>query len=256
MRRRKEVTMIKFEGVAADGGFVFYASIFIHKIGRKGTRKGTRTALKVISYVNGTMEIAIDGKESIQRVAEVISGMFSEASNVSNLDLVILNYCGIHLQVKKDTGRKNIICMIMKLMSMSDYNGKNEVSVDIQTCRNCIPLRDSDNLQYEMLANYFHFDEIFKWEKGLWFMNSLGNSMIISSIKDGIVNIDCIVDNILQEVKKFFIPYSNFYGVKAVDIEFAQFSIRVDEKNVDRILYLYQRSCDMDGSLYEKELYE
>lgn len=262
MRRngRKEVTMISFNGVAVDGGFVFKASVFLSSIGGNWTE----TAFKATAYADGVMEIAIDCTETIQRVAELVSGMFSRKSNFTNLDSVILNYRNIRLQIGKSTGRKDIICMLMKAMSASDYkDGDNEVSVDTQTCQKRNLLRDSDrpNMRYEIYTNFFHFDEIFKWGKSLWFRNpDTRESIIISSIKDGIVTVESsasdLISDFVAELKKFFVPYSNFYGVKALEVEFNQFSIRVDEQNTDRILYLYKRSCDMSSGLWEKEMQE
>lgn len=262
MRRngRKEVTMIRFEGVATDGGFVFKASVFLPNIGSNWTE----TAFKATAYADGVMEIAIDCTETIPRVAELVSGMFSRKSNFTNLDSVILNYRNIRLQIGRSTGRKDIICMLMKAMSASDYkDGDNEVSVDTQTCQKRNPLRDSDrpNMRYEIYTNFFRFDEIFKWGKSLWFRNpDTRESIIISSIKDGIVTVESsaggLISDFVAELKKFFVPYSNFYGVKALEVEFNQFSIRVDEQNTDRILYLYKRSCDMSSGLWEKEMQE
>jgi len=60
----------------------------------------------------------------------------------------------------------------------------------------------------------------------------------------------------VENLKSVFVPYSNFYGIKAIEVEFNQFSIRVDDQNVDRILYLYERSCDLSKGLCEKELQE
>ena len=257
---RKEVTMIRFEGVATDGGFVFLASVFLPNIGSNWTE----TAFKATAYEDGVMEIAIDCTETIPRVAELVSGMFSRKSNFTNLDSVILNYRNIRLQIGRSTGRKDIICMLMKAMSASDYkDSDNEVSVDTQTCQKRNPLRDSDrpNMRYEIYTNFFRFDEIFKWGKSLWFRNpDTRESIIISSIKDGIVTVESsaggLISDFVAELKKFFVPYSNFYGVKALEVEFNQFSIRVDEQNTDRILYLYKRSCDMSSGLWEKEMQE
>ncbi len=259
---RKEVTMIRFEGVAADGGFVFQAAVFSPNVGGNWTE----TAFKATAYADGVMEIAIDYGESISRVAELVSGMFSKKSNFANLDSVILNYNNIRLQVGKNTGRKSIICMLMKAMAMPGYKDvDNDVSVDTETCQKRIPLRDSDsdlfNLRDEIYTNSFRFDEISNWGKDLWFRNpATRESIIISSIKDGIVTVEStaggLISDFVAELRKFFIPYSNFYGVKAVEVEFNQFAIRVDEQNSGRILYLYERSCDMSGGLWEKEMQE
>lgn len=262
MRRngRKEVTMIRFEGVATDGGFVFKASVFLPNIGGKWTE----TAFKATAYADGVMEIAIDCTETIPRVAELVSGMFSRKSNFTNLDSVILNYCNLRLQIGRSTSRKDIICMLMKAMSASDYkDGDNEVSVDTHTCQKQNPLRDSDrpNMRYEIYTNFFRFDERFKWGKSLWFRNlDTRESIIITSIKDGIVTVESstgdLISDFVAELKKFFVPYSNFYGVEALEVEFNEFSIRVDEQNTDRILYLYKRSCNMSSGLWEKEMQE
>lgn len=257
---RKEVTFVNFDGVAVDGGFVFKASVFSPSIGGNWTE----TPLKVSSYSDGVMEIAIDYTESIQRVAELIFGMFSKKSNFANLDSVILNYRNIRLQVGKTTGKKDIISMMMKAMSMPGYrDGDNDVTVDTHTCRTHVPLRNSDkaNMRYEIYTNSFLFDEIYKWGKSLWFRNpDTRSSMIITSLKDGIVTVDSVagglISDFVAELRKFFVPYSNFYGVKALEVEFNQFSIRVDEQNTDRILYLYKRSCDISSCLYKKELQE
>ena len=257
MRRngRKEITMIRFEGVTLDGGFVFLPNI---------GGNWMETAFKATAYADGVMEIAIDCTETISRVTELVSGMFSTKSNFINLDSVILNYRNIRLQIGRSTGRKDIICMLMKAMSVSDYkDSDNEVFVDTQICQKRNPLRDSDksNMRYEIYTNSFCFDEIYKWKKSLWFSNSYTRKgIIISSIKDGIVTVKSIgsgtISGFVAELRKFFIPYSNFYGIKAIEVEFNQFSIRVDDRNVDRILYLYERSCDMSSGLLEKEMQE
>lgn len=262
MRRngRKEVTMIRFEGVAADGGLVFEASVLLPKIGSDWTK----TAFKATAYANRVMEIAIDYTESVSRVAELISGMFSRKSNFANLDSVILNYRNIRLQVKNTSGRKDIICMLMKAMAILGYkDGDNDVSVDTQIYQKRIPLRNSDslNMRYEIYANSFYLNKIFEWDKSLWFRNPCtGDKMLITSLKDGIVTVECLagdtISGFVAKLRKFFIPYSNFYGVKAIEVEFNQFSIRVDDQNVDKILQLYQRSCDMSSGLLEKEMQE
>ncbi|MCI8640270.1 MAG: hypothetical protein HFJ59_00070 [Clostridia bacterium] len=227
MRRngRKEVTMIRFKGVATDGGFIFGASVFIRNIENNWKKE---TAFKATTYADGVMEIAIDYTESISRVAELISGMFSRISNFANLNSVILNYRNIRLHVKNTTGRKNIICMLMKAMEIPGYKDSyNDVSVDTQICQKSLPLKNPDrlNIGYEIYANYFHFDEILEGQKSLWFRNACTRkSMIIASLKDGIVTVDCKASNItisdfIRDLSKFFAPYSNFYGVKAIVAE-------------------------------------
>lgn len=262
MRRngRKEVTVGRFKGVATDGGFVFAADVFLPNIGGNWET----TEFKAIAYEDGVMEIAIDYAEGISRVAEVVSGMFSRKSNFSNLEAVILNYNNIRLQIGKNTGRKDIICMFMKAVSMPDCKVQ-DVYVDTEVCKICVPLRESDEqcMRYEAYAyaRYFRFDEIFKWGKSLWFRNPYTReSLIILSLKDGTVTVDPMagdsISDFVGELMELFNPYSNFYGVKAVEVEFNQFSIRVDEQNAGRILRLYERSCDMSHGLWEREMQE
>ena len=167
MRRngRKEVTLTCFDGISADGGFVFDSCVLFPSLNKEWEKP---MRFNVPSYSNGIMEVSIDYTESIPRVAELISGLFSTESTFTNLDSVILNYRNIRLRIGKDTGRKNIICMLMKAMSTSDYkNSNNEISVDTQICQKRDPLRNSDklNILYEVSSNSFNFDEIFKYSK-------------------------------------------------------------------------------------------
>ena len=263
MRRngRKEVTLTCFDGISADGGFVFDSCVLFPSLNKEWEKP---MRFNVPSYSNGVMEVSIDYTESIPRVAELISGLFSTESTFTNLDSVILNYRNIRLRIGKDTGRKNIICMLMKAMSTSDYkNSNNEISVDTQICQKRDPLRNSDklNILYEVSNNSFNFDEIFKYSKELQFRNDrTGDSIVITSLKDGIITINPLPGNSIIDfvklLRNFFVPYSNFYGIKAIEVEFNQFSIRVDDQNVDRILYLYEKSSDMSYELREKEWHE
>lgn len=250
---RKEVTVGRFKGVATDGGFVFVAYI---------EGRGKKTKLKAIAYEDGVIEIAIDCAESISKVAEVVSGMFSKKSNFLNLESVILNYNNIRLQIGRNTGRKDIICMFMKAVSVPDCKVQ-YVHVDTEVCKIDIPLRDSDKLgiSCRVYDNTFKFDEIFKWGKSLWFRNPYtGKSLIILSIKDGIVTVDTTaggkVPDFVRKVRGLFNPYSNFYGVKAVEVEINEFSIRMDEQNAGRILALYYRSREMNYGLQTREIQE
>ncbi len=113
----------------------------------------------------------------------------------------------------------------------------------------------------EIFANHFSFERISEWGKGLYFRKPFTrDSLEISSIKDGIVTVECRlgshIDEFVANLRKFFIPYSNLYGVKAVKVEFNQFAITMDEQNAGRILQLFHRSCDMSNALLEKELQE
>lgn len=262
MRRdgRKEITMGRFYGVSADGGLVFNASVFLFK---KGWNR-TEIAFKITSYATGIMEIAVDWREKISDIAGLVSGMFSEKGNFKNVDSVIVKYRNIRLCVNGNTGKKNIVCMLMKAISVADCkNGDNKISVDTQICQVRYPLRASDttNMFLKTCTNYFRFDEILKYGKSMWFRNPITEEVIaISSIKDGIVTVESIASDLIcdfaTKIKKFFHPYSNFYGIKAVEIEINEFQISVDEQNMDRILYLYQRSGDMSSALFDRKLYE
>lgn len=262
MRRngRKEVALVSFDGVTEDGGFVFMASVFV--LNKRWNR--TETEFKTLAYENGVMEIAVDWKETIPHVAQLVAGMFSRKSNFGNLAFLILNYRNTCFRIGRNTGRKDIICMLMKAMSEPNYkNEANVVFVDTQTCQRLSPLRVSDrrNMQYEFYTNSFCFDEILKWGKSLLFMNSNTMERIaISAMRDGIVTVESsagsLISDFVAELKKFFVPYSNFYGVKALEVNFNQFSTRVDEQNIDKILYLYKKSCDMSSGLWEREMQE
>lgn len=110
---------------------------------------------------------------------------------------------------------------------MSNYKSvKNDVIVDTQICRKDEPLRNSDkqNMRYESYTNCFCFEDISKWG-GLWFRNvDTRKRILISSIKEGVVVINGVVGyedyvfNFLEHLSKFFLPYSNFYGVKAIEL--------------------------------------
>lgn len=235
---RKEVTNMLFKGVAADGGFVFEASVLTPNT--KSNR--TKTVFKVTTYAGGVMEIAIDYTASIQIVAELVAELFSKKSNFANLDSVILNYRNIRLQFGKNSERKDIIFMLMKVMSKADNKASN-VSVDTQICQKRTNLKDSNspNIWCTIYTNSFYFDGIVERSKSLCFRNTCtGNGMMITSLKDGIATVDCIagetISGFTEELRKFFVPYSNFYGVKAIMLKFEQFAMRANAKNLDKIL--------------------
>lgn len=242
--KRKEVAIINFEGVAKDGSLLFNSAVFSDS----RAKKLKKIIFKVISYADGVMEIAIDYKESIKRVSELITGMFSEKSNSGNLDFIILNYRNVCLKFGRNTEKKEINCMIMKRISVIDNN--DDALVDTQVCNKYKLFRES---------NFFWFDEVSK--SGLWFRNlNTKESITISSIENGIVTVegtvgDSIVD-IVAELRKMFVSYSNFYGVKAVEMKFNRFSMRVNEQNIDRILYLYNIGWNMFDDLYGKKCYD
>lgn len=255
---QKGVSTINFEGVTVDGCFIFKEVFFLPK-----TKK--ETIFKVISFSNGFMEIAIDHTESIQKVAELVSGMFSKKSIFSNLDSVIMNYRNIRLQLRKTNGKKDIINMLMKAMSAPGYKDRNnEISIDTKTCQSSTWLKDSKQSQemsYNIFANSECFNEIFKCKKVLFFMkHSTSNIIHISSLKDGIITVDSIVgdriSDFITNLRELFVPHSNMYGIKAIELEFNQFAITMDEHNANRILELFYRSLAMSKMLYEKELNE
>lgn len=235
---RKEITNMLFKGVAADGGFVFETSVLT-----PNTRSSrTKMVFKVTTYAGGVMEIAIDYTKSIPIVAELVAELFSKKSNFANLNSVIVNYRNIRLQIGKNIGIKDITCMLMEAMSKSDYKDGN-VSVDTQICQKRTNLKDSHspNIWCTIYTNSFYFDEIVERSKSLCFRNTCtGNSMMITSLKDGIATVDCIsgetISGFTEELRKFFVPYSNFYGVKAIMLKFEQFSMRANAKNLDKIL--------------------
>ena len=261
---RKKDTFIHFKGVAADGGFVFEVVTYVVS----ETESDRKTAFKMTAYEYGVMEIAIDYTETISRVAELVSEMFlikehlidpdlliRDFRDLTNLDFIILNYRNIRLQIGKNTSKKNIIHMLAEAMSASDYkDSDNEVFVDTQICNPYI------ERGWAMNDRYYRFIKIVNRSKGLLFSGHL-DRIIITSLKDGIVTIDykaCCssIPDFIAKLKIFFMPYSNFYGIKAIEVEFDRFSIRVDARNVDWILYLYEENCDKYNRLLEKKMQE
>lgn len=249
---RKQITTGELLGVASDGGLIFEVAEINH-LGNWKT-----TLLKVVSYEEGIMEIAIDCKLSVTKIGQLISGMFSEESNFGALNVIILNYNNISIKIEKTTNQKDIIYMIRQEMSKSNY--KSDVSVDTEICRKNQLLRNSDSveLEYEEYEDPIKFTLITSNEKNLLFRDYYtGRFIFISSIKDGIVTISsirgCYFFDIIEELRQFFVPYCKFYGVKAVDFRINRFSIRVDETNIDRILYLYDMFCVIFDNSKEME---
>ena len=255
---RKELTMVDFVGVCTDGGFVFRA------VTLPDWNVWNSVMVKLTEYSQGIAEIAISCGETPARVAEVVAGMFATKSHFANLDRLILNYRNIRLEVDKNIGRKSIISMLMKAMSTPEYRSSdNEVIVDMQVCRKVEPLKESDSygLCGMINLNSFHFDEVFKCCKELWFRNLFtGEHIEISSIKEGVVTVEPMVGSsitkFVENLQCFFVPYSNLYGVKAIEVGFNQFSMRVDEQNANRVLAYFDRSLAISSGLYEKERQE
>lgn len=255
---RKELTMVDFRGVSVDGGFIFRAFTF------PNFSKWDSVLVKLTAYAQGIAEISISCEETPQRVAEVVAGMFASQSHFTDLDLVILNYRNVRLEISKSIGRKSIFSMLMKAMSTPEYrNNDNEVVVAMQVCQQVEPLKGSDfwGLYGFMNMNSFHFDKVFKWCKELCFRNPFTSERIeISCIKEGIVTAEAMVGSsitkFVENLQNFFVPYSNLYGVKAIEVEFNQFSMRVDEQNANRVLEYFDRSLAISSGLYEKERQE
>ena len=262
---RKEITYIfsnGFKGVTSDGGLVFDAYVYLPNL--KKESNWVETEFKLMTYENGIMEIAIDSEKTISIVVSLVCGIFSKRSNLNEVDSVIFNYRNVRLQIWKNTGRKDIICVLMKAMSGPDYkNGDNEIHVNTDICQNHKPLRNSDIDDGESRwANCLYFSQLFRRNLLIFRdMYVINENICISAIKNGVVTIesptyDFDVFEFITSLKKFFIPYSNSYGVKALEVEFDNFSIKVDEQNIDRILYLYNMKCYMSNALDEKKKQE
>ena len=256
---RKEITIVGFKGVLKNGSFMFLGTVFSHHL----DSIWRIVPFQVLSYQDGIMEIVIDSAESISKVAEFISGMFSKKSNLYGLDFVICHYRHIHLRISKHTGRKNIISMLIKALITSSYDASGAFyTIDAQICQIDYPLRNSDDLRYEVHKNSFQFDELSCFQKDLWFIHyDSGNIIRIPSIQNGIISINFsagnLIPDLLAQLKMFFTPYSNFYGVKAIEnVELNEFTICVDSQNVDNLFYLFNLGLDMKHNLWERELEE
>lgn len=247
---RKDVTTkIILKGVAADGGFVFEARTFEHI--------EYRTKVKLTEYEKGTACLAFDSSESIHRIAEIVAGCFSEKSNfkVDEIQIVYRNVC---VTVTKAEGRKNIINMMMKEIKTSP-NIK-DIPVDMETCRKAEVLKNDRYEVWEFFMTpirIFYFDRVSSYGRDLWFRNYGRESIIISSIKDGLVKAEAVagehINDFLVTVSRCFDPYNNMYGIKGVEIKFNEFSMLVREWNVNSIKQMYERCCNMSSNLWEKD---
>lgn len=265
MRRkmRKEITLLNFEGVAVDGEFVFSAECMIWdnsftkilatkenetlflRIGR--LKLSEKIYFRMLSYEEGLMEIAVDAKESISTVAEMVTGVFSKCSNFANLDLLVLNYRNICLKIGRNMGRKDIISMLMKAMSMQDYQ-RSDNEIAVETAVQPLP---------EDVAK-FDFVEIPTWytlKKVLCFKNAqTGKLMLIAVAKDGVIIPEfCAggkVSKTIEGMKKLFSPVSNLYGIKAVELQMNHFEYSMDkDTDIGHLYHLFVRAMSMDTKL-------
>lgn len=262
-RTRKEVTIIEFEGITKGAEFVFSAScgsmkelqksrvtawkdderISVHRL-----RLGKKIPLKVVCYAAGVLEIAIDFKESISTVATIAAGIFSKYSNFSGLDLLVVNYRDVCLKVGRNTGRKDIISMLMKEMSIPEYQkGNHNVAVD--TAVQPVPEETTK----------FDFVEIPSWHldpKVLHFKNTeTRKSIYIAEIKNGIItpyfSAGLSVALIIEGMKKLFKPIFNMYGIKGIELRLNHFEYRMDkDSDVGKIYHLFKRAMGMDTWTY------
>lgn len=270
-RGRKEVTIINFEGITKEAEFVFSAvcankkkseksrltaikanEVISFKINRLRFSEGI--PLKVVSYVDGVLEIEIDFKESVSTVALVAAGIFSKCSNFSRLDLLVVNYRDICLKVGSNTGRKDIISMLMKEMSIPEYQkGNHNVAVD--TAVQPVPEE----------ATRFDFVEIPSWHldpKVLRFKNTgTGKAVYIAEIKNGVITPDFSagesVAMLIESMKKLFKPVSNMYGIKGIELQINHFEYRMDkDSDVGQIYHLFIIANRMDTNLSFRESLE
>lgn len=259
---RKELAVLHFHGVSKDGGFVFKAYHF---------PSGKVTYVKMTSYDDGKAEIAIDCSVEPAIVAEVAAGMFAKQSNVCQMDYIVIKYKNISLKVHKNIGRKDIYAMLMKAMSSTEYKATdNDVEVDTEVC--CISYEKGEEIipyyydwqiqkkvedlpDYSELLTVFEFDDEFASTlcfRDFW----KDQNILIKSLRDGIVEADALVgdeiSSFISSLAKFFTPYADMYGIRAVDVSFNEFSMRIDSRNVEKALDFYEISREISDWLYEK----
>ena len=245
---RKEVTKWGFKGVSADGGMVFRVRTALHI--------EYATDVKLVEYQKGTACIAFDHSVHPHRVAEIVAGSFSRISNFKNVEKIEIAYRNIRLAVTQSEGKRNIISMLMKAFTSADVK---EIPVDMKTCERSYLLKDEVGEAWRFWTapiDTFYFEDVSKFGRALWFRNSKNECLVISSLKDGIINASPVggtVDEFCNTISKCFNPYNNFYGLKGVEIRFNQFSILINEQNVNSIRTLYDRCWSMDCELGKQE---
>lgn len=247
-KERKEVTKWSFKGVSADGSIVFRVRTALHI--------EYAIEVKLIEYKKGTACIAFDHSVHPYRVAEIVAGSFSQISNLKNIAKIEIAYRNIRLAVTQSEGKRNIISMLMKAFTSADVK---EIPVDMKTCERSYLLKDEVGEAWRFWTapiDTFYFEDISKFGRALWFRNSKNECLVISSLKDGIINASPVggtVDEFCNTISKCFNPYNNFYGLKGVEIRFNQFSMLVNEQNVNSIRTLYDRCWSMDCELGKQE---
>lgn len=278
MRNRNKiriVTVMEFEGIAMDGGFVFTAccsesQIFslysvkmqkflaAHNVEELVPYAGFNayflevsgmqsSKVKVISYADGTLEVEFDSAESIPKVAKLVAGMLSKYSNFAGLDAVILNYRGICLKIVKDTGRKNIIAMIKRAMATSKYQSSNHDGVVDFTLVG-VP-KDVEKVDFVEIPDWNVTRKVLLFKS-----RETGKNLYLAEIKDGVITPDFTngskISELIQETKKVFKPVSNLYGIKGVELQMNHFEYRMKKgSDVGKIYALFQRAMWVDTAM-------
>lgn len=262
---RNEIPRMLFEGVTVDGDFVF--TIFIYDMDlQKDNSHWLYEKLKVLSFSNGTMEIAIDSNTGSPKIARMISVLFGDRKR-DDLDFVILNYRNAKLKISKTTGRKDIVSMLRKAKALEKNSDNVDFKpVDFQTCRQEGTISGGINCTTEdflkLITNHkITFNDQYKSKEYLWFSGeNVNENYLITKIDNGIVTLESTlgitINEFVKSLQEFFNPYSNFYGVKAVEVEVNNFSMRVDRSNIQKVYDLYKKSCDIHYALRKKEYEE
>ncbi len=261
---RNEIQRMIFDGVTVEGEFVF-TILFIYDMDLQNDNSNwLYEKLKVLSFSNGTMEIVVDGNTGSPKIARMISVLFGDRKS-DDLDFVILNYRNAKLKINKTTGRKDIISMLRKAKALEkNSDNVDNTAVDFRICMKEDP--NSDNCAEEEfwvlhVEHNISFKDQNKSRKYLWFSReAVDEDFLITKIENGIVTLESTlgttVEEFVKHLKEFFNPYSNFYGVKAIEAEFGNFAIKVDEYNFERVHELYNKSCDIHDALWNKECEE
>ena len=241
---RKEVTRYLFKGISNDGGMVFRVRTALHI--------EYATEVKLIEYQKGIACLAFDHSVHPHRVAEIVAGSFSKISNFKNVEKIEIAYRNIRLAVTRAEGKRNIISMLMKAFKTS--SNVKEVPVDMKTCQIQKPIKkDEDWKIWSASRSDFYFDEATKFD--VCFANRKGEYLVISSLKDGIISVYPLggtVDGFCRTISRCFDSSNTFYGIKGVEMRVNQFSMLVNERNVNRIMDYYDRCWTMDCELWKQ----
>lgn len=267
---RREITFLFYEGVALDGNLVFSATCADRKqivmqetkistqmdemlISQQASVKTMTIQMKVISYLDGVLEVLVAPETDIATVAATIAGTFSRESNFIGLDFLILNYRGISLKIGKTTGRKSIIAMIMKALSKKGSVQQEKVDFTLQTLPD-----DVEKFVFERIPNEWYYGG----KKFLRF--KVGRKILdIAEIKDGVITPEFSegpkISDIIMGMKKLFLPVSNLYGIQAIELQMNHFEYRMDkDSDVGKIYALFKRAIwinmRLDIRLFERFL--